>query len=538
METVACNPMNKAIALLFFSTFPALLSAQISNVIIEPAFYHETALGTNDIIPAGSVTYRVYAEFLSEADFLSSVFGYDECHLLLTSTEPFFQSSAGGPTVESINPVVFNLFPELQYDSFVTIGKMTASDPGGAVYALEDPNAPWISSFEAGQDLVINTAIGGLWFVFNDGSNVNATAGSDLRVLIAQITTTGVLSGQIQAQVFVNGDAGNAIISECLTLAYSDEPGCTDATACNFNPIATVDDGSCEYPDDFFDCEGNCLNDADGDGVCDELEVPGCTDVTACNYNADATDEDGSCVSGPEVSVVVVNESCPDQEDGAASLLITNAVGDANVLWNTGSQEAIITGLSPGIYSYTVVDDSGCETTGSTAVEAASPFEVIAELQQPTCQTPSEGSIALQSAEGSTLSYNWTGLADQQAASTVVNLEEGSYEVVVSNSNGCEQILTYNLVLEDGDCLTIPTGFTPNSDGFNDVWEIVGWEAYPEITVTVFNRWGQELFRSRGYENPWNGLFEGIQLPMASYYYVIVLTPGESPLTGYVTLKY
>ena len=44
-----------------------------------------------------------------------------------------------------------------------------------------------------------------------------------------------------------------------------------------------------------FDCDGECLNDADGDGVCDELEVAGCTDSGACNYDSSATDDDGSC---------------------------------------------------------------------------------------------------------------------------------------------------------------------------------------------------------------------------------------------------
>ena len=50
--------------------------------------------------------------------------------------------------------------------------------------------------------------------------------------------------------------------------------------------------------EDGYDCDGNCLNDADGDGVCDEFESgDGCQDETACNYNADATDdaEDGDC---------------------------------------------------------------------------------------------------------------------------------------------------------------------------------------------------------------------------------------------------
>ena len=39
----------------------------------------------------------------------------------------------------------------------------------------------------------------------------------------------------------------------------------------------TQDNGSCEYPEEAYDCDGNCLSDVDGDGTCDELEVLGCT---------------------------------------------------------------------------------------------------------------------------------------------------------------------------------------------------------------------------------------------------------------------
>ena len=59
--------------------------------------------------------------------------------------------------------------------------------------------------------------------------------------------------------------------------------GCIDPLACNFDPLADTDDGSCSY------------DDADGDGVCDDDEILGCTISVACNYNPDATEDDDSC---------------------------------------------------------------------------------------------------------------------------------------------------------------------------------------------------------------------------------------------------
>ena len=88
--------------------------------------------------------------------------------------------------------------------------------------------------------------------------------------------------------------------------------GCTDPTACNYDAQADTDDGSCEdaldvWGVDYLDCDGNCLNDADGDGTCDQLEQEGCTDLVACNYNPSATEDDGSAssaaVAGPTRSM-------------------------------------------------------------------------------------------------------------------------------------------------------------------------------------------------------------------------------------------
>ncbi|HCV50391.1 MAG TPA: hypothetical protein DGP89_03520, partial [Saprospirales bacterium] len=71
--------------------------------------------------------------------------------------------------------------------------------------------------------------------------------------------------------------------------------GCTDIQACNYNPSSIINDGSCVLPETNYDCFGDCIDDTDGDGVCDQLEIFGCTDVSACNYDPNVTESDGLC---------------------------------------------------------------------------------------------------------------------------------------------------------------------------------------------------------------------------------------------------
>lgn len=88
--------------------------------------------------------------------------------------------------------------------------------------------------------------------------------------------------------------------------------GCTDQNACNFDATANTNDGSCEYPQEYFDCDGNCVSDIDADGVCDDLELYGCTDISMSNYDASATEEDGSCVSWEQAYNDCINSGGDD----------------------------------------------------------------------------------------------------------------------------------------------------------------------------------------------------------------------------------
>ena len=270
----------------------------------------------------GATTYRVYVTTPNEDDFVSAITGDENNPSFLRTSTSFYQNEFGGLTADQSNPFLFSVFPELAYDSWVTIGIDQAPVPGdgnGAISLVQADGDSWMEDFEAGGNLEINSFFGGSWFttILDD----NGVAGADKKVLLAQLTTDGTLTGQLYVQVFPEGNGDNA---EYLTLSfggnsscgctdeaacnYSDSAlyddgscdylsctGCTDEAACNYEEGATVEDGSCVYPEAYLDCDGNCMNDANINGICDELEVLGCTYAAACNYNMDANVDDGQC---------------------------------------------------------------------------------------------------------------------------------------------------------------------------------------------------------------------------------------------------
>ncbi len=287
----------------------------------QNGFGLELELHAENGIP-GLNTYRVYVTTPSPTDFVSAIAGDEVVPTFLNTTTSFHQEQFGSYSAASINPLFFGFMPSLQYDSWLTMGIESLPAAGQSeITFVQAQGDSWIASFEQGNNLDISSFFGGSWFTLPTFSN--GYAGEDQRVLVAQLTTDGEVSGQMFVQVFPNGVGADA---EYLTLSFgTNSCGCLNESACNYDASATYsNEAECVFPEDIFgnsfvDCDGVCLNDADGDGICDEDEVPGCTDDTACNYDLGATDNDGSCF---------FTEDCSGCTDALACNYAPNAVTD------------------------------------------------------------------------------------------------------------------------------------------------------------------------------------------------------------------
>ncbi len=132
-----------------------------------------------------------------------------------------------------------------------------------------------------------------------------------------------------------------------------------------------------------------------------------------------------------------------------------------------------------------------------------------------------------------------SSLSDPTSSQTVATPEvTTTYFYTFVTANGCTYFDDVTVVVQEN--LIITNTFTPNDDGINDYWHISSIENFPTAKISVFDRWGQLVFKSVGYggEKVWIGKQNGINVPSGVYYYIIDLnTESDDDLfSGYVTV--
>jgi gliding motility-associated-like protein len=121
----------------------------------------------------------------------------------------------------------------------------------------------------------------------------------------------------------------------------------------------------------------------------------------------------------------------------------------------------------------------------------------------------------------------------------MVTAPAGTYNNLSITIDGCTSTSSADIVLTSPIQLglAIPEAFSPNRDLVNDVWNIGNIDAYPNAEITIYNRWGQPVWKSeQGYPHPWDGKSNGVNLPIDSYHYIIDLHNGSKPVVGEITI--
>jgi len=271
-------------------------------------------------------------------------------------------------------------------------------------------------------------------------------------------------------------------------------------------------------------------------------------DLFAGNYQVKVTDINGctatSTMQVNEPAAMVLNASltepsCAGDENGNIVVLVTNGQPSYTYLWSNNVFQSVNSNIPAGIYNLTVRDAYNCEVSAEYTLIEPEQLEITNITSTDlSCSGVPDGTLTV-TATGGTGAYQYT--ADDGSSygvnATITELATGDYIVHVKDENNCiSESQNITLVKSESCRLVVFDAFSPNSDGLNDTWLIGNIENYPQCKVKIFNIWGNMVYSSDGYGDPWDGTYQGNALPSGTYYYIIDTGDGSEVLSGPVSI--
>lgn len=270
-----------------------------------------------------------------------------------------------------------------------------------------------------------------------------------------------------------------------------------------------------------------------------QLSDAGTYNITVTNAAGCSITKSVQLVVNPKVTASVSADANICEGDNTQ----LSASGGSTYLWSPA------TGLSnPNIANpvanptktttYTVsVSNGTCSTTLPVTVNVTNKPQISAGADQK--MTEGQTITLNGSVDANVTSFHWTpttGLSDPNALHPTANpTADITYTLHATSGAPCYFEKTADVFIRVYKKVVVPNTFTPNGDGFNDTWNIVALETYPESTTRVFNRLGRVVYQSQGYTRQWDGTTNGTPLPEGVYYYKIDLKPG-TVLSGWVAI--
>jgi gliding motility-associated-like protein len=234
-------------------------------------------------------------------------------------------------------------------------------------------------------------------------------------------------------------------------------------------------------------------------------------------------------LSGATVSGIVYIRSAANAPSGNIS---------GNIVLTSSGATDVNLPVSAVVYPLPIVDKINDQTVLTGNTTTAITFTGTAAVFDWINDTPSIGLPA--SGTGNITSFTAINNSNLPVTAKITVVPKPS--VVSGNTMICDGApVTFTITVIPTNTTTtqnraIPNTFTPNGDGVNDTWEIGLLNNYPNCIVSIYNRWGQQLYRSVGYPIPWNGTYKGKSLPVGTYYYIIHLKSAADAISGWVSI--
>lgn len=206
--------------------------------------------------------------------------------------------------------------------------------------------------------------------------------------------------------------------------------------------------------------------------------------------------------------------------NGGASIVATGGTTPYTYLWSAeNSSVSVLSDLCPGTFSVNITDANACVYTTTLSIEAPIP-PLNATITASSREIYPNEPVIITTSSG--VSYSWTpeSFLNCNSCNPVIAtpLEEDiTYCVAVINADGCKDTVCIDIKVKCGDVF-IPTAFSPNNDGQNDVLKVYG-NCINKLVLRVYDRWGEVLFESLDPKRTWDGTYKGIAVNPGVFMY-------------------
>ncbi|MFN3918255.1 MAG: gliding motility-associated C-terminal domain-containing protein [Flavobacteriales bacterium] len=412
---------------------------------------------------------------------------------------PYNVNSSGGPVVDASGIII----------SDEICGQTNGSISGITATGTPPLNYSWNGGSATTSPDINNLPAGQYTLVISDGNGCT--------------TSFGPIN--LNNQTTLTADTSNLIISADLCNQNTGSISGISASTTN-NPITYLWNGQVGTAD---------INNLQGGTYTLIVQDAGGCSLTVGSFIVPET----STLSVDTNQVILVNEFCSLNNGSISGISANSTAGGIIYSWdNTTSTTSDISGLTAGSYTLTVTDTAGCNfittpfiisnTPGPNANFTYTPNPVFIENSSVSFISTSSGNI---------ISWEWI-FSDTIYANSIDTsfnyVNAGSYTVtlIVTDVNGCTDTITQIVLVLDE--LIIPNIFSPNGDGINDVFFILG--LMPESKLEIFNRWGNLVYNSENYNNNWGGIGNNSEKLSEGTYYFVLYLPDKRKRTGHLLL--